>query len=80
MSASAAAGASMDEGPEHRHTYSFLRQEETPIQQWAERVDEWLIQDVFFCTGCLDEVRKDVRREVPSRSRFGRDVVWRSGS
>jgi hypothetical protein len=62
----------------HEHTFTFLRQEERPIRTWGDRIEEWLVQDVYFCQGCLAEVRKDVRREAPSRLHLGRrDVIWR---
>lgn len=60
----------------HTHRYVFLRQEERNVG--PDRVPEWLIQDIFYCEGCLTYASRDVRKEVPDRQSFGRLVTWRA--
>jgi hypothetical protein len=55
----------------HEHHYIFLRQEIRPTVRWGDRVHERIVEDVFFCEGCLDYRRITVRREVPNPTTFG---------
>lgn len=56
----------------HEHHYVFLRQETKPTKTgWNDQVHERLIEDVFFCAGCLNYRRVPVRREVPKGYEFG---------
>lgn len=57
--------------PEHVHRYTFLRQEFRTTKQWDRRVLERIVEDVFFCEGCLTYQRVPVRREVPDSRDFG---------
>jgi hypothetical protein len=56
---------------EHEHHYIFLRQEVKRSAGWDDHTTERLVQDVFFCEGCLDYRTVKVRREVPRRDSFG---------
>ncbi len=51
---------------EHQHHYVFLRQETRPTERFGDRIQERVIEDVFFCEGCLDYRRVHVRREMPA--------------
>lgn len=57
---------------EHEHRYTFLRQEIRPTKWWDDRVLERIIEDVYFCDGCLSYRKVAVRREEPDRRSF----VW----
>ena len=56
---------------DHEHRYTYLRQETRPTKQWDWRVLERIVSDVYFCEGCLDYRKVDVRREVPDSRSFG---------
>lgn len=58
----------------HSHNFTFLRQEIRPTKQWDGRVLERAIEDVFFCSACLEYKRIEVRREEPDPRSFG----WRT--
>ncbi len=56
---------------QHDHRYVFLRQETRPTKQWDWRVLERIVEDVYFCEGCLSYQRVYIRREVPDPRSFG---------
>ena len=65
----------MTDSMEHAHHFVFLRQEMRPTRRgWNDRIDERLVEDVYFCDGCLAYRRIPVRREEPSRTELNKWV------
>jgi hypothetical protein len=56
------------------HQYTFLRQKKK--NEGYDRNPRWVYYDVFFCERCLTYREVKVKETVPSRERFGEDVVW----